>query len=312
MSKLTFDEFTSEIKKALENNILPPFSVSGIIEAKTSRGVYKGISIVKDEIGPLFNLNDMYGYVKDMDKEEIDFNELAAEMIVTSLNSLTHVKPAKDYVSEIEQDVSEGKNIILVPLNKNDIDKYGDEIPHKLVADIPFACAANTEKSTILITKQLFKNLNVSFDKLYETAKNNISVKDFIDINFTEASVSKGYNEDMAKMITVDNRDYLYGSNILTRLDIIEDYIEKYNIEKPAIIPTNKHTITIIDLNDFPFNTLEDMKEIIASTNSNRTEEEKADILSDNLYVIKDGELEIATEKEFELENDKDDIEFDM
>lgn len=312
MSKLTFDEFTSEIKKALENNILPPFSVSEIVDAKTSKGVYKGISIVKDDIGPLFNLNDMYGYVKDMDKEEVDFNELAAEMIVTSLTSLNHVKPAKDYVSEIKQNVSEGKNIILVPLNKNDMDKYGNEIPYKLVADIPFACATNIEKSTILITKQLFKDLNISFDKLYETAKNSINIKDFIDINFTEASVSKGYNEDMVKMITVNNRENLYSSNILTRMDIIDDYIEKYNLERPAIIPMNKHTIAIIDLNDYPFQALDDIKEIIASVNSNKNKEEKASILSDNLYIVKDGKLEIATEKDFELENDKDDIEFDM
>lgn len=46
MNTLTFDEFASEVK-IIRKNILPPFKISDVMDMKTTRGVYKGLSILK-------------------------------------------------------------------------------------------------------------------------------------------------------------------------------------------------------------------------------------------------------------------------
>ena len=71
MNTFTFDEFASEVKKSLEKNILPPFKISDVMDMKTTRGAYKVISILKDNIGPAFNLSEMYEYMSDKQIEEI-------------------------------------------------------------------------------------------------------------------------------------------------------------------------------------------------------------------------------------------------
>lgn len=165
MNTLTFDEFASEVKKSLEKNILPPFKISDVMDMKTTRGAYKGISILKDNIGPAFNLSEMYEYMSDKQIEEIDFDNIAKEMIAMTLNNLSNVKSSKAYLEDIKSDIKDRKNLLLIPLNSIDVETYRNEIPTKQVADINFACALNSNDRVILLTNKLLQSMNIPLIK---------------------------------------------------------------------------------------------------------------------------------------------------
>lgn len=306
MNTLTFDEFASEVKKSLEKNILPPFKISDVMDMKTTRGAYKGISILKDNIGPAFNLSEMYEYMSDKQIEEIDFDNIAKEMIAMTLNNLSNVKSSKAYLEDIKSDIKDRKNLLLVPLNSIDVENYGNEIPTKQVADINFACALNSNDRMILLTNKLLQSMNISFDKVYDMAKNNVEPHIFM-------SLDKNADSPLT-MIAITNSEQNFGANVLSRVDLLEEIIKEYNIENPAIIPLSKQDVILIDLNsNFGFGlTLDDITEMIQSVNLNKDAVKPSEVLSNNLYLVRDGQLEIATDKNLELDNNKDEIELDM
>lgn len=306
MNTLTFDEFASEVKKSLEKNILPPFKISDVMDMKTTRGAYKGISILKDNIGPAFNLSEMYEYMSDKQIEEIDFDNIAKEMIAMTLNNLSNVKSSKAYLEDIKSDIKDRKNLLLVPLNSIDVENYGNEIPTKQVADINFACALNSNDRMILLTNKLLQSMNISFDKVYDMAKNNVEPHIFM-------SLDKNADSPLT-MIAITNSEQNFGANVLSRVDLLEEIIKEYNIENPAIIPSSKQDVILIDLNsNFGFGlTLDDITEMIQSVNLNKDAVKPSEVLSNNLYLVRDGQLEIATDKNLELDNNKDEIELDM
>lgn len=306
MNTLTFDEFASEVKKSLEKNILPPFKISDVMDMKTTRGAYKGISILKDNIGPAFNLSEMYEYMSDKQIEEIDFDNIAKEMIAMTLNNLSNVKSSKAYLEDIKSDIRDRKNLLLVPLNSIDVENYGNEIPTKQVADINFACALNSNDRMILLTNKLLQSMNIPFDKVYDMAKNNIEPQIFMSFDKNANSV--------LTMIAITNSEQNFGANVLSRVDLLEEIIKEYNIENPAIIPSSKQDVILIDLNsNFGFGlTLDDITEMIQSVNLNKDAVKPSEVLSNNLYLVRDGQLEIATDKNLELDNNKDEIELDM
>lgn len=306
MNTLTFDEFASEVKKSLEKNILPPFKISDVMDMKTTRGAYKGISILKDNIGPAFNLSEMYEYMSDKQIEEIDFDNIAKEMIAMTLNNLSNVKSSKAYLEDIKSDIKDRKNLLLIPLNSIDIETYRNEIPTKQVADINFACALNSNDRVILLTNKLLQSMNIPFDKVYDMAKNNVEPQIFMSFD---------KNVDSAiTMIAITNSEQNFGANVLTRVDLLEEIIKEHNIENPAIIPSSKQDVILIDLNsNFDYElTLDDITEMIQSVNLNKDAIKPSDVLSNNLYLIRDGQLETATDKNLELDNNKDEIELDM
>lgn len=94
----------------------------------------------------------------------------------------------------------------------------------------------------------------------------------------------------------------------------LEKIIKEHNIENPAIIPSSKQDVILIDLNsNFDYElTLDDITEMIQSVNLNKDAVKPSEVLSNNLYLIRDGQLEIATDKNLELDNNKDEIELDM
>lgn len=306
MNTFTFDEFASEVKKSLEKNILPPFKISDVMDMKTTRGAYKGISILKDNIGPAFNLSEMYEYMSDKQIEEIDFDNIAKEMIAMTLNNLSNVKSSKAYLEDIKSDIKDRKNLLLVPLNSFDVENYGNEIPTKQVADINFACALNSNDRIILLTNKLLQSMNISFDKVYDMAKNNVEPHIFM-------SLDKNADSPLT-MIAITNSEQNFGANVLSRVDLLEEIIKEYNIENPAIIPSSKQDVILIDLNsNFGFGlTLDDITEMIQSVNLNKDAVKPSEVLSNNLYLVRDGQLEIATDKNLELDNNKDEIELDM
>lgn len=306
MNTLTFDEFASEVKKSLEKNILPPFKISDVMDMKTTRGAYKGISILKDNIGPAFNLSEMYEYMSDKQIEEIDFDNIAKEMIAMTLNNLSNVKSSKAYLEDIKSDIRDRKNLLLVPLNSIDVENYGNEIPTKQVADINFACALNSNDRMILLTNKLLQSMNIPFDKVYDMAKNNVEPQIFM-------SFDKNVDSSIT-MIAITNSEQNFGANVLARVDLLEEIIKEHNIENPAIIPSSKQDVILIDLNsNFDYElTLDDITEMIQSVNLNKDAIQPSDVLSSNLYLIRDGQLEIATDKNLELDNNKDEIELDM
>ena len=55
-----------------------------------------------------------------------------------------------------------------------------------------------------------------------------------------------------------------------------------------------------------------DITEMIQSVNLNKDAVKPSEVLSNNLYLVRDGQLEIATDKNLELDNNKDEIELDM
>lgn len=306
MNTLTFDEFASEVKKSLEKNILPPFKISDVMDIKTTRGAYKGLSILKDNIGPAFNLSEMYEYMSDKQIEEIDFDNIAKEMIAMTLNNLSNVKSSKAYLEDIKSDIKDRKNLLLIPLNSIDVETYENEIPTKQVADINFACALNSNDRVILLTNKLLQSMNIPFDKVYDMAKNNVEPQIFM-------SFDKNVNSPMT-MIGITNSEQNFGANVLARTDLLEEIIKEHNIENPAIIPSSKQDVILIDLNsnlDYEL-TLDDITEMIQSVNLNKDAIKPSDVLSNNLYLIRDGQLEIATDKNLELDNNKDEIELDM
>ena len=306
MNTLTFDEFATEVKKSLEKNILPPFKISDVMDIKTTRGAYKGLSILKDNIGPAFNLSEMYEYMSDKQIEEIDFDNIAKEMIAMTLNNLSNVKSSKAYLEDIKSDIKDRKNLLLIPLNSIDVETYRNEIPTKQVADINFACALNSNDRVILLTNKLLQSMNIPFDKVYDMAKNNVEPQIFMSFD---------KNVDSAiTMIAITNSEQNFGANVLTRVDLLEEIIKEHNIENPAIIPSSKQDVILIDLNsNFDYElTLDDIKEMIQSVNLNKDAIKPSDVLSNNLYLIRDGQLEIATDKNLELDNNKDEIELDM
>lgn len=306
MNTLTFDEFATEVKKSLEKNILPPFKISDVMDIKTTRGAYKGLSILKDNIGPAFNLSEMYEYMSDKQIEEIDFDNIAKEMIAMTLNNLSNVKSSKAYLEDIKSDIKDRKNLLLIPLNSIDVENYRNEIPTKQVADINFACALNSNDRVILLTNKLLQSMNIPFDKVYDMAKNNVEPQIFMSFD---------KNVDSAiTMIAITNSEQNFGANVLTRVDLLEEIIKEHNIENPAIIPSSKQDVILIDLNsNFDYElTLDDIKEMIQSVNLNKDAIKPSDVLSNNLYLIRDGQLEIATDKNLELDNNKDEIELDM
>lgn len=306
MNTLTFDEFASEVKKSLEKNILPPFKISDVMDMKTTRGAYKGISILKDNIGPAFNLSEMYEYMSDKQIEEIDFDNIAKEMIAMTLNNLSNVKSSKAYLEDIKSDIKDRKNLLLVPLNSFDVENYGNEIPTKQVADINFACALNSNDRVILLTNKLLQSMNIPFDKVYDMAKNNVEPQIFM-------SFDKNVDSSIT-MIAITNSEQNFGANVLARVDLLEEIIKEHNIENPAIIPSSKQDVILIDLNsNFDYElTLDDITEMIQSVNLNKDAVKPSEVLSNNLYLIRDGQLEIATDKNLELDNNKDEIELDM
>lgn len=306
MNTLTFDEFASEVKKSLEKNILPPFKISDVMDMKTTRGAYKGISILKDNIGPAFNLSEMYEYMSDKQIEEIDFDNIAKEMIAMTLNNLSNVKSSKAYLEDIKSDIKDRKNLLLIPLNSIDVETYRNEIPTKQVADINFACALNSNDRVILLTNKLLQSMNIPFDKVYDMAKNNVEPQIFM-------SFDKNANSALT-MIGITNSEQNFGANVLSRVDLLEEIIKEYNIENPAIIPSSKQDVILIDLNsNFGFGlTLDDITEMIQSVNLNKDAVKPSEVLSNNLYLVRDGQLEIATDKNLELDNNKDEIELDM
>lgn len=306
MNTLTFDEFASEVKKSLEKNILPPFKISDVMDMKTTRGAYKGISILKDNIGPAFNLSEMYEYMSDKQIEEIDFDNIAKEMIAMTLNNLSNVKSSKAYLEDIKSDIKDRKNLLLIPLNSIDVETYRNEIPTKQVADINFACALNSNDRVILLTNKLLQSMNIPFDKVYDMAKNNVEPQIFM-------SFDKNVDSAMT-MIGITNSEQNFGANVLARVDLLEEIIKEHNIENPAIIPSSKQDVILIDLNsNFDYElTLDDITEMIQSVNLNKDAIQPSDVLSSNLYLIRDGQLEIATDKNLELDNNKDEIELDM
>lgn len=306
MNTLTFDEFASEVKKSLEKNILPPFKISDVMDMKTTRGAYKGISILKDNIGPAFNLSEMYEYMSDKQIEEIDFDNIAKEMIAMTLNNLSNVKSSKAYLEDIKSDIKDRKNLLLVPLNSFDMGNYENEIPTKQVADINFACALNSNDRIILLTNKLLQSMNISFDKVYDMAKNNVEPHIFMSLDKnTDSSLT---------MIAITNSEHNFGANVLSRVDLLEEIIKEYNIENPAIIPSSKQDVILIDLNsNFDYGiALDDITGMIQAVNLDRDAVKPSEILSNNLYLIRDGQLEIATDKNLELDNNKDEIELDM
>ena len=306
MNTFTFDEFASEVKKSLEKNILPPFKISDVMDMKTTRGAYKGISILKDNIGPAFNLSEMYEYMSDKQIEEIDFDNIAKEMIAMTLNNLSNVKSSKAYLEDIKSDIKDRKNLLLVPLNSFDVENYGNEIPTKQVADINFACALNSNDRIILLTNKLLQSMNISFDKVYDMAKNNVEPHIFM-------SLDKNADSELT-MIAITNSEHNFGANVLSRVDLLEEIIKEYNIENPAIIPSSKQDVILIDLNsNFGYGiALDDITGMIQAVNLDRDAVKPSEILSNNLYLIRDGQLEIATDKNLELDNNKDEIELDM
>lgn len=306
MNTFTFDEFASEVKKSLEKNILPPFKISDVMDMKTTRGAYKGISILKDNIGPAFNLSEMYEYMSDKQIEEIDFDNIAKEMIAMTLNNLSNVKSSKAYLEDIKSDIKDRKNLLLVPLNSFDVENYGNEIPTKQVADINFACALNSNDRIILLTNKLLQSMNISFDKVYDMAKNNVEPHIFM-------SLDKNADSELT-MIAITNSEHNFGANVLSRVDLLEEIIKEYNIENPAIIPSSKQDVILIDLNsNFDYGiALDDITGMIQAVNLDRDALKPSEILSNNLYLIRDGQLEIATDKNLELDNNKDEIELDM
>lgn len=306
MNTFTFDEFASEVKKSLEKNILPPFKISDVMDMKTTRGAYKGISILKDNIGPAFNLSEMYEYMSDKQIEEIDFDNIAKEMIAMTLNNLSNVKSSKAYLEDIKSDIKDRKNLLLIPLNSIDVETYRNEIPTKQVADINFACALNSNDRVILLTNKLLQSMNIPFDKVYDMAKNNVEPQIFM-------SFDKNVDSAMT-MIGITNSEQNFGANVLARVDLLEEIIKEHNIENPAIIPSSKQDVILIDLNsNFDYElTLDDITEMIQSVNLNKDAIQPSDVLSSNLYLIRDGKLEIATDKNLELDNNKDEIELDM
>lgn len=306
MNTLTFDEFAAEVKKSLEKNILPPFKISDVMDIKTTRGAYKGLSILKDNIGPAFNLSEMYEYMSDKQIEEIDFDNIAKEMIAMTLNNLSNVKSSKAYLEDIKSDIKDRKNLLLIPLNSIDVETYRNEIPTKQVADINFACALNSNDRVILLTNKLLQSMNIPFDKVYDMAKNNVEPQIFM-------SFDKNVDSPMT-MIAITNSEQNFGANVLARVDLLEEIIKEHNIENPAIIPSSKQDVILIDLNsNFDYElTLDDITEMIQSVNLNKDAIKPSDVLSNNLYLIRDGQLEIATDKNLELDNNKDEIELDM
>lgn len=306
MNTFTFDEFASEVKKSLEKNILPPFKISDVMDMKTTRGAYKGISILKDNIGPAFNLSEMYEYMSDKQIEEIDFDNIAKEMIAMTLNNLSNVKSSKAYLEDIKSDIKDRKNLLLVPLNSFDVENYGNEIPTEQVADINFACALNSNDRIILLTNKLLQSMNISFDKVYDMAKNNVEPHIFM-------SLDKNADSELT-MIAITNSEHNFGANVLSRVDLLEEIIKEYNIENPAIIPSSKQDVILIDLNsNFGYGiALDDITEMIQSVNLNKDAVKPSEVLSNNLYLVRDGQLEIATDKNLELDNNKDEIELDM
>lgn len=306
MNTFTFDEFASEVKKSLEKNILPPFKISDVMDMKTTRGAYKGISILKDNIGPAFNLSEMYEYMSDKQIEEIDFDNIAKEMIAMTLNNLSNVKSSKAYLEDIKSDIKDRKNLLLVPLNSFDVENYENEIPTKQVADINFACALNSNDRVILLTNKLLQSMNIPFDKVYDMAKNNVEPQIFM-------SFDKNVDSSIT-MIAITNSEQNFGANVLARVDLLEEIIKEHNIENPAIIPSSKQDVILIDLNsNFDYElTLDDITEMIQSVNLNKDAVKPSEVLSNNLYLIRDGQLEIATDKNLELDNNKDEIELDM
>ena len=54
------------------------------------------------------------------------------------------------------------------------------------------------------------------------------------------------------------------------------------------------------------------MNKFNEALNLDRDALKPSEILSNNLYLIRDGQLEIATDKNLELDNNKDEIELDM
>lgn len=248
----------------------------------------------------------MYEYMSDKQIEEIDFDNIAKEMIAMTLNNLSNVKSSKAYLEDIKSDIKDRKNLLLVPLNSFDVENYGNEIPTKQVADINFACALNSNDRIILLTNKLLQSMNISFDKVYDMAKNNVEPHIFM-------SLDKNADSSLT-MIAITNSEHNFGANVLSRVDLLEEIIKEYNIENPAIIPSSKQDVILIDLNsNFDYGiALDDITGMIQAVNLDRDALKPSEILSNNLYLIRDGQLEIATDKNLELDNNKDEIELDM
>lgn len=244
--------------------------------------------------------------MSDKQIEEIDFDNIAKEMIAMTLNNLSNVKSSKAYLEDIKSDIKDRKNLLLVPLNSFDVENYGNEIPTKQVADINFACALNSNDRVILLTNKLLQSMNIPFDKVYDMAKNNVEPQIFM-------SFDKNVDSSIT-MIAITNSEQNFGANVLARVDLLEEIIKEHNIENPAIIPSSKQDVILIDLNsNFDYElTLDDITEMIQSVNLNKDAVKPSEVLSNNLYLIRDGQLEIATDKNLELDNNKDEIELDM
>lgn len=187
--------------------------------------------------------------------------------------------------------------LTLIPLNNKDLEKYDGKISYKKIDDIPFACGIIKDHSVTLLSDESIRKTGLSFNTLFKYITKNMDRKDY-NVLSAKADIP---------LYCITNKKQLYGAGVLARIDIIEDIAKKYDVSNIMVIPSSKNDIIIADLdlcNEMGL-TLNDITGLISDINSNESLIKKDDILSYNLYVIKDGQLETATEKDFSINKDE-------
>lgn len=300
---LNYKEFTEELRNGLKKYISDEFEITELNKINTISKSYNGIGIIKDNIGPTINVDSLYSeYLTDPESHS-NIEDLSKILASSIQNNVELIPNIDDTLNNIKNIIKDKENLILIPFNNDDINNHS-AISYKFVADIPFGVAIDTPEKSILITDMMLDSLNLDFDELYNIAKDNI-----IKTNISTIKMSPIPNTPI--MIAISNKDFRYGANVLVKPELLESYTKDLNINNPVIIPSSKHEIIIVDADDFTNDlNLESLNDLICQVN--KTKLIPSDVLSYNAYKLRDGQITLATDKDFEFENNKDEIEMDI
>lgn len=138
----------------------------------------------------------------------------------------------------------------------------------------------------IAITKGLAKSCNLTEEEIKEAALANVRAVAGM-IPFIDNLVPlEDLNVPLEGICIVTNENNTYGASVVMNPDVVKELWDKFG--DVWVAPSSVHEMILIPKTI----SLEEIKDIVCTVN--RTEVRPTEVLSDTVYVIKDGKIEIA------------------
>lgn len=289
--------FVEVIIAALENE---GYSVSKTTVKKANHETYDGLCVSRegDNVSPNLNIDTLYSrYVEGMREDEVI--KYAIEVVTKAYEDVPEI--SLQDITDYER-MKETLCVQLIPIEGNE--EVLEETPYIKVLDLALVArlvldSSDDSQATVLVKNQLLEKYKITKEQLFEDAANNSSEMFPINIRNIKDVLMGMIPDDVIEetpeifegpqLYVATNSRSMNGASIITYPDFI-DKATKIMGDDFYILPSSIHEVLLV-----PMEAAESVDYLYSMVREvNDTQVEPCDLLSYNVYAVRNRELSIA------------------